>query len=188
MSIPSSTQNLKELAASEERQEEVARRYLTGSSMRRISQQMGISLSTVARDLQRTREAWQERNARTYEELLPEKLAALDVIRAQAWIGWKRSLRDERSETDETGTNGHGPFSKQRKRRKGQSGNPNYLSRLESCLRLECELRGMLNKDTGGNVNVAADVVEIVITTRAEHEEFKTLSMDEFRKLSGKVG
>jgi transposase-like protein len=188
MPTPTDQSNQRDQAASDERQEEVVRRYLTGSSMREVARQMGISVMTVARDLQRARETWKTETAKTYDELLPEKLAQLEAIRSAAWEGWKRSLKAAKRHTKTTTTHTDGFSDSTSDMTERSTGDPRYLVQLERCLRLECQLRGMLDKDAGSSGETVSEVVEIVITTREEHEEFKSLSMEEFRKRAGKVG
>ena len=183
--IPSAAKNKRGLAISEKRQEEVVRQYLTGSTMREVSRQIGVSVVTIAKDLERARKAWKENVARSYDELLPEKIAQLDTIRAAAWVGWKRSLKNTKRNSNTKTTTLEGVIDSETIATETSSGDPRFLAQLERCLRLECELRGMLDqkKDTG---EVHSEVVEVVITTREEHDEFKSLSMEQFKIRIGK--
>ena len=183
-----STANKRKAAASEQRQAEVVRRWLTGDSLRTIGDDLGISQVTVMRDLNRARETWKEETAKSYDELLPEKLAQLEAIRAAAWEGWKRSLKVTKRKTKTNTTHSEGFSETESTTRELSTGDPRFLAQLEKCLRLECQLRGMLDKDASGGQGTSAEVVEIVINTKAEHEEFKALSMEEFRKRTGKAG
>lgn len=165
-------QNKRDLAASEQRQAEIIRLYLSGAKIADIAKEVGISERTVMRDINRAREQWKEHAARNYDELLPEKLMQLEEIRHAAWQGWV----DSRKDFSETTVSDKGIATKTR----GQAGNAAFLGQLEKILRLECQLRGML-KDESESTNVPT-IVEVVIKSREEHEEFKTLNLEQYRK------
>lgn len=185
---PTSEQNKRLLAVSEKRQDEVVRLYLTGSTLRGVARELGVSVTTVIRDMDRARKEWKLETAKTYDQLLPEKLAQLDAIRSAAWEGWKRSLRIEKVVSKEAGENANGSFSKLGKRQKHQAGDPRFLSQLEKCLRLECQLRGLLDADAGKTSDTMIEVVEVIIESPEQHKEFKTLSFEQYRKAAEKVG
>lgn len=162
--------------------------FMSGSSMRAIGREVGVSVTTVFHDLDRARQKWKEETAKSYADHLPIKLAELDAIRAAAWDGWKRSLLDEVTKKREAGETDKGANSKRSTQRRGQSGNPIFLARLESCLRLECRLLGLLDGDIHIE-NINMEVVEVVIQSKEQHEEFKkTLSFAAFQKQMGKTG
>lgn len=165
-------QNTRARVASEARRTEIVRLYLAGEKLDVIAEQVGISKRTVIRDINRARKVWKEETARNYDELLPEKLTQLDEIRRAAWEGWKESRKDA---TEVTISEEHGKTVKT----KGQSGNPSYLNQLAQILRLECQLRGILDTD-GDSMNIPS-IVEVVITSKQEHEEFKSLNFEQYK-------
>ena len=181
--------NRRTRAASEARQAEVVRLYLTGHRIATIVRELGVSTRTVMRDLERARKTWKEQIGRTYDDLLPEYLERLQTLWQANWDGWRRSLQDThtRSKSDTTGEKGS--YETKTTTKSKSSGNPRYLSQLERILRTECELLGLLDKDGNTGNQDAPQVQEIVISSHAEYEEFKqTVSMEEFKKQAGKVG
>jgi hypothetical protein len=161
--------------------------YLQGMTMRAIGHELGISVKTVFNDMERARQKWREVVARSYEEHLPAKLAELDAVRAAAWEGWKRSLEDDVTDHKEKGSNSQGSNSKRSKKRRRQSGNPAFLARVESATRMECKLLGLLDRDSGDGDTDAPKIVEVIITSREEHEEFNTISLENYQRRIGQA-
>lgn len=174
--------NRQKLIQSEERQAKVIRLYLQGNRVHRIAKAMGISDRTVLRDIDRARQAWKEKTGRTYDDLLPEKLAEIEHIKRAAWVGWRESLKDEEEVGESTGPEG----TTVRRRRRGQSGNPAYLRTLAKLVETECQLTGLL--DPKPSQELAIPVVEVVVTTRQEKEEFETITTQQFRKIAETPG
>lgn len=177
--------NKRAKAASDARQADVVRMYLTGSTIADIVRETGFAYRTIMRDMERARQTWKEETGKVYDELLPEKLAQLDAIRAQAWIGWKKSLRADVRKTKSVTNNSDGGSDTNTVSRSKANGDPRFLAQLEKCLRLECQLRGLLDSDLDTQKGSSAQVVEIVIASKEEHEEFKILSMESLRKQTG---
>ncbi|MFG0261016.1 MAG: hypothetical protein ACF788_01300 [Novipirellula sp. JB048] len=175
--------NLRKEVHCDERQSTVARLFLQGASLSEVARQLCISPSTASRDMMKAREAWKKETAKTYDELLPEKLAELDAIRAAAWEGWKRSIRPENTISNETSVGPDGETQRRGRKRKSTAGDDRFLARLESCLRLECQLRGLLDQDAGNTVSTVVNAVEIVINNAEEKEKFdKIYSLEEFQR------
>lgn len=165
-------QNTRAKVASESRRAEIVSLYLSGEKIDVIAERMGVHRRTVIRDINRARKIWKDDATRKYDELLPEKLTQLDEIRREAWEGWKESRKDA---TEVIISEEHGKTVKT----KGQSGNPAFLNQLAQVLRLECQLRGILDTDVD-STNVPA-ILEVVIKTKAEHEELKTLNFEQYK-------
>ena len=174
--------NRLKLAMSEARQSRVVRLYFQGMRVHPIAKRLKISDRTVLRDIDRARHTWRESASQTYDDLLPEKLAEIDELKRAAWTGWRRSLEDEEEITEQTGADGITV----RRRRRGQSGNPAYIRSLTKLVETECQLRGMLDPKPGNELVIP--VVEVVVTSREEKEEFETITTQQFRKISETPG
>lgn len=166
------------LAKSEARQARVIRLYFEGWRVHRIAKRLKISDRTVLRDIDRARAEWRERSGATYENMLPEKLAEIDQLRAASWEGWKKSLEDAEEFAESVGPDG---VTVTRKRR-GQSGNPAYIRSLTKLIELECQLRGML--DPKPTQEQAIPVVEVIVTSREEKSQFETITTSQFKKIA----
>lgn len=164
--------NRRAITASEQRQAETITLYLGGAKIDEIAEKQNVSERTVMRDINRARKKWKEHTARNYDELLPEKLIQLEEIRAAAWAGWHQS-REDVEEVTVSEKNGI------TKKARGQSGNPAFLAQLAKVLQLECQLRGILENENESTT--IPTIVEVVINTKSEHEEFKTLSFDDYK-------
>jgi transposase len=174
--------NRLKLIQSEARQAKVIRLYLQGNRVHRIAKMMGISDRTVLRDIDRARQAWKERTGRTYEDKLPEKLAEIEHIKRAAWVGWRKSLKDDEEVTETTSPEGVTV----RRRRRGQSGNAAYLNTLAKLVETECQLTGLLDPKPSQEQTIP--VVEVVVTTRQEKQEFETLTTSQFKKIAETPG
>lgn len=173
--------NRRKLAASEKRQDAVVSAYLTGTSLRQIAAEFGITVNTVVKDVGRAREEWRKKAGLSYEEHLPQKLAEIERMRKEAWNGWKRSLRNERrrSVTEYTNADGCGTSTTSTTARR--DGDPRFLSLLEKYMRLECQLTGMLDGKPPERDNVPV-FVEVVVNNRDEVDEFETITVEQFKQ------
>ena len=173
--------NRRNLIKSEARQSRVVRLYFQGMRVHQIAKRMEVSDSTVLRDIERVREEWKANAGRTYDELLPEKLAEIQEVKAAAWTGWRKSLEDDVEVTEES-SDAHGSRTKQRRR--GSSGDSSYLRTLTRLIATECQLRGMLDQKPAQEIVIP--VVEVVVTNREEKNQFETLTTEQFRRLTEK--
>jgi hypothetical protein len=167
-----------------ERTERVSSLYRRGKSYRDIAETLGITLGQVSNDMKRCRKLWRQRASRSYAAHLYEQLAKLDELESAAWVGWERSLRDELVTGTEDGETPMGKVSKTRVSRVTKSGNASFLKIINDTVRQRCELLGLLDPDSRGVNGDSADdqVVSVVIETRDEATEFKTMSLEQYRE------
>lgn len=176
--------------AANERCGKTAALYLRGKSYGDIAAELSVSRDTVKNDMKRARAMWRKRATRTYAKHLHEQLAKLDEIENAAWHGWERSLKDELDTGTEDGTTPKGEISKTKVRRRSQSGNASMLKIITDTVRQRCELLGLLDSDArnGNQEETDAEVVSIVIETREEAKELKSLSLAEYREKIAHAG
>lgn len=85
---------------------------------------MGVSLSTVKRDLEAVRLMWVESAAKELALHKAEQLAKLDMLESEAWAAWRRSC-----EKAVNGDSGETP-----------EANPRYMALVFQCIDRRCKL------------------------------------------------
>jgi len=121
----------------------IAKLYLKGELQADIAEQLGISQSTVSRDLSAIQKQWQEANSHDINERKSMELAKIDNLELEYWDAWKRSQEDAELRTKKAvETNGETRKEAQ-ERIEGQVGNPAFLRGIEWCINKRCELLGL---------------------------------------------
>lgn len=173
-----------------ERCAKTASLYVRGKTFGEIAEELGISRDTVKNDMKRARAIWRKRASRTYAKHLHEQLAKLDEVENAAWVGWERSLKDELDTGTEDTETPRGAVSKTKIRRRSQCGNASMLKTISEAVRQRSELLGLLDSDArnGSQDEVDAEVVSIVIESREEAHELKSLSLADYREKIASAG
>jgi hypothetical protein len=155
-----------EAARFEERRKHVMNKYLEGSLMGVIARELGVSISTVSRDITAVRDIWREDMAEEYAILKDRELARLDRVELAAWEGWQRSMRDEVVMTERMQPVGTGDekaaVGGQVIQTREQAGNPAFLSVLHQCISQRCKILG-LNAPTKKDITSSGTSVKYII-------------------------
>lgn len=122
---------------------DIARLYLQGQSQCAIAVALEIDQSTVSRDLKELRNLWKESAIRDFDEAKALQLAKIDVLEAEYWEAWKRSLTTKETLTNESGEGEKGAWTKTITRREVMLGNPAYLAGVERCIAERSKLLGL---------------------------------------------
>lgn len=77
-----------------QRREAVAKRYLTGQSMRQIAESLELNLTMVFRDIDAVRQEWHKNAQAAISEHKAKELARLDHLEMQAWTALTMSQGD----------------------------------------------------------------------------------------------
>ena len=121
----------------------IARLYLQGELQANIGEQLGISQSTVSRDLTVIQKQWAIERVDDFNERKNIELAKVDNLELEYWIAWKRSLEDAETYTkkavDAEGQNRR----EAQEQTKGQTGDPRFLTGIQWCINKRCELLGL---------------------------------------------
>lgn len=130
------------------RRQRVSELYLQCESMAEIGRQIGVTATTVYRDICWAREQWRARCADAVETHKQRELARIDHLEVEAWRAWKRSCRDAVSIRHETGsgTLGHGELGqidKTVETREGQAGDPRFLDIVGRCIESRRKILGL---------------------------------------------
>jgi predicted transcriptional regulator len=123
----------------EHRRAQVAELYLKGETQAAIARELGVSQATISSDLKAIRKEWKESRVRDYDEALAEQLKRQEVLRPEAWKGWKESWKPAET-TRVIQKNGEKRAEKTVRER---SGDPRFLKILLSINERCCRLLGL---------------------------------------------
>lgn len=113
----------------------ISRLYLRGFYQRDIAKKMGLGRATVSRDLTYLRKQWVEASQVDAGLLLGRELARLQLVEAEAWGAWDRSmvLRGRGGE----------PLIGEHGEEVMVPGDPAWLDRIMRCIERRCKLLGL---------------------------------------------
>ena len=146
----------------------IAYLYCKGWSQARIAAHIGtVSRAQVGHDLKAIRKAWRESAIRDFDELQSEQLAKIDMLEAEAWAGWDRSVGAKQRSVSER-TEGDGETTAHtRLERWEDAGDPRFLAQVEKCIARRCAILGLdapremtLSSASGGNLVFTLDLGE----------------------------
>lgn len=92
--MPVGTRKKQEMAG---RRRKVANLYLRGAWQPEIARLVGVSQSTISRDLAIVRKRWLEDAKADYDAKVAEQLAKIDAVELEAWAEWQKSKGRERT-------------------------------------------------------------------------------------------
>jgi len=125
----------------------IGRLYLQGMTQGEIAEELGISQSTVSRDLKAIQKTWIHDAARDIGERKAQELAKIDTLELTYWEAWKRSQENAEVETTKMqGSNAKGAAPdrvEKQKRVEGQVGDPGFLQGVQWCIERRCLIIGI---------------------------------------------
>jgi len=123
----------------------IASLYLKGVIQADIAEQLGISQSTVSKDLKAVQLEWSVARINDIDERKRLELAKIDNLELTYWDGWKRSQENAEVETTKMqGAEKDKPSKLEKtKRVEGQVGDPRFLQGVAWCVDKRCELLGL---------------------------------------------
>ena len=156
--------------------------YIRGYSPEQIVRRTGCDPCDVKRCLATARKHWRKRATKAYDDLVAHEVAKLDEVERAAWEGWDRSLREEVQAVSEESEGPKGPTVKTGTKRTTKAGSPAFLATITATVKQRCDLLGLTRGEADNTTDDAPEVVELVIDTREEAEEFRAISMGDYRK------
>jgi hypothetical protein len=161
---------------------EIAALYVRGWTIPKIATKLEISESAVRVSIERVHERWQARADQAYDRLIAHEVAKLDAVEQAAWEGWERSTRDELQTATKDVDGPDGTRNEMSVKRTTKAGTPSFLNTIASTIRQRCELLGLVDPESEkGKTGEDAEIVPVVIESRAEAESIRTLSLSEFK-------
>ena len=113
-----------------QRRQQAAELLLQGWTQEAIAGKLGVRPSTIGADLQQVRRTWRQSAIRDFDALQAQELAAIDLVKREAWAGFVRSQQPAQSATTD------GPAGRQASRRtiRNQHGDPHFLLIVLKCI------------------------------------------------------
>jgi hypothetical protein len=160
--------------------------YVRGYPIHEITQREGIDGGEIRKIISRERKRWRARTKKARNDLIAKECAKLDAVERAAWEGWDRSLKDEVQVVDEETDSPKGPTIKTGTKRINQAGSPAFLATITNTVRQRCELLGLtFEKVDEGKAADSPEVVDLLIETREEAEEFRAISLEDYKRARG---
>lgn len=160
--------------------------YVRNYSPDEIAAKLGVDHAEVAGILRAARKRWKARTKRSIDKLISYEVAKLDAVERAAWDGWDRSQKDQIQTVNEVVDTPKGPQTKDGVKRIGQAGAPGFLTTITATVRQRCELLGLTHDESKNEGQTdSPEVVEVLIETQEEADQFRTISMDQYRQAKG---
>lgn len=130
--------------------------YLQGWIQADIAATVGISQSTISRDLKALQAGWLQSALMDFNEAKSRELAKVDRLEREYWQAWARSCEDAETVRQEGSRKKHKKdednnenddklpsVDKIVKTRKGQAGDPRFLQGVQWCIDRRCKILGI---------------------------------------------
>lgn len=127
------------------RRRKVASLYLRGIWQPEIAGMVGISQSTVSRDLAVVRKWWLEEARADYDAKVAEQLAKIDAVELEAWTEWQKSKGRERTKraVKKYGKGGKTEKIEETTTTETLLPEARYLEIIHKCIERRCKLLGL---------------------------------------------
>jgi hypothetical protein len=171
-----------EQVVAESKSAEIVKDFLAGVPYTALARKHGIHHRTVWRIVERARDEWYSDSSKEFKDDLPRRMAELEHIKREAWEQWYRSKRNEEQKSTEETRAIDGTTLKVSRKVLGRLGSAAYLETIHKTIRTQAELTGLLKNSTDGNKTQSPQVLEIIVETKEQAEEIKTLSYDDYKQ------
>jgi hypothetical protein len=146
---------------------EIAHLYLQRRTQAEIAEKLGLSRQQIGYDLNAIREEWLQSSVMDFNGRKAEELARLDRLEREYWNAWIESKKETQVSTTEQTTGGdNGDRLRAVVRKEQQTGNPQYLAGVQSCIEQRCKILGLnaptvtqLTGPGGGPIPVSMEAV-----------------------------
>lgn len=176
----------------------VARLYLAGRIQAQISEELGISQTTVSRDIKFLTDEWKQERVYDINEAKARELAKIDNLELIYWDAWERSRKNAEIKTKKAIKIGIDLTPAQlatlsavlpsdvikmisqgvnrqelQERSEGQVGDPRYLAGIQWCIEQRCRILGVEapKKIEGGGEDGSLEVKIIEVVKSYEKGE-----------------
>ena len=129
--------------------------YLCGRLQVDIAEEVGLSVSTVCRDIKALHRDWLKSALVDFDKAKARELAKIDDLERTYHAAWKRSCEDAETTTQKMISAGANPKAKDEKGKepvgrkemtktaKGQAGDPRFLHGILQCIDRRCKILGV---------------------------------------------
>ncbi len=117
--------------------------YLRGWLQADIAEAVGISQSTVSRDLSALHKGWMREGLNDYGEAKARELAKVDELERTYWQAWIDSREAKETKTQEQAGLAKSQRTKRSVKLEKRDGDPRYLAGVMTCINKRCQLLGL---------------------------------------------
>jgi len=110
-----------------------------GKSQKQIAAELGLTRSTVCRDVKRIERARLMFMVKNLDKLRQAELAKIDLMEKEAWAAWEQSKTEKQKVSVTKGTN----MKKSQFTKEQRAGDPRYLEIVQKCMDRRAELLGL---------------------------------------------
>jgi len=108
----------------------------------KIGEHFGVSQMQISKDVAAIRREWQRVMVEEFSSLKSEQLGKIDAAEAEAWRGWRRSLKTAEKRQARRVGRGEDIREETSRTEEGQSGDPRFLAIVMKCVERRCKLIG----------------------------------------------
>lgn len=117
--------------------------YLAGRLQADIGDVLGLSQSTISRDLRALHKVWRKAALVDFNEAKARELGKVDRLEREYWEAWQRSRKDKEATLTEKIDATASSRTKAQIRKEGQVGDPRFLAGAQWCIERRCKLLGL---------------------------------------------
>jgi hypothetical protein len=117
--------------------------YNRGWTLAKIASDVGLSITTVFKDLKAIQDEWLKESLGDFDQAKARELAKIDWLEREAIEAWIASKAESVVSTLRTTTVGHGIAKRDQSIKKiKRTGNADYLATVQWCIEARCKIRG----------------------------------------------
>ncbi|MGV8123105.1 MAG: hypothetical protein AB2L14_25360 [Candidatus Xenobiia bacterium LiM19] len=116
---------------------------LTGFTQTEIAVRMKMTRQMVGYELKKIETEWRQQRKDLKDDDINHRLAELKKVKRESWRAWEKSKKPRTTTTLKAGSNTQGVVDEKTEKREYQTGNPDYLKRIEECIQEECKMLGL---------------------------------------------
>tara|TARA_R100000742_G_C4277914_1_gene100193 strand:+ start:189 stop:683 length:495 start_codon:yes stop_codon:yes gene_type:complete len=134
-----------------QRQEEVAKLYCQGVSIRKMASLLGVNQSTIQKDVKVVRKLWNEHHSNNIEAHISAELAKIDYLEQRAWLAYNKS--EQQLDPD-----------------------PRFLAAVDKCIQRRIDLLGMGKRSEETSGVDDRPIVAVVVQSRDQVQQVQQWS------------
>ena len=118
--------------------------YLKGYTQQYIGEKLGISITTVCRDIKVLIRWWKRSSVKNIDSLKQIELNKINKLEIEYWEAWERSKNDaEQKIKRQRQTANNEPINEAQIKSDSQNGDPRYLAGVQWCIEKRCKIIGI---------------------------------------------
>ena len=134
----------------------IARMILQGKTHQEIANFLELDRSMISREVKLIRDEWKASSLRDFDEARGERIAELELVKAELWESWQQSKQQKQTTLKEQidsldgGTDEGEKRTKVATRHQSATGDAIYLSGVVNCIKEQSKLLGLYPQEGTG--------------------------------------